>query len=539
MKKLSWTVFAGIIILAAILRFWKLGVVPLGFHADEVAYGYNAYSILKTGRDEFGKPFPLVLRSFGDYKAAVDAYLAIPFIYFGGLHEWAVRAPSAVFGILFILLTYALVLRVSKDRHLALVSTVIATISPVGILLSRVQSDPLICATFFFFAIYCWFLWLDTRKTRFIILIGVSIFLSFYTYTITRLFAIPFFLVMGLLYWKVFDKQARLVFCGILSALVVAVIGLYVSPAGVYFSQVNVFSSNTVQLPLDEEIREDGAQNAPFWMTRVIHNKVVAYGQYLLKNYSDYLSFEFLFTQAKQPLREQIPHQGVLMLTDLPFLLVGIYMAFRKRLSYGIFSVLWVLLVPAVLSIASAETPNVHRFILAMIPIYLLVALGIISVYEMVRAKRRFSFAIIVVILFAMNLSYNMHELIVHQPIHNSMYRNDEYTKLVKTLKPLYPTYDIIVMQQVLEHILFYWPVDSAWYQKLGSPRDTQYGTFDKFFFVTEACPSESTDPTVRALTAGRILYVDKAECRIDANDKIIETVRFDNSLTAYYLVEK
>jgi len=532
MKRFFWIYFVGIIVLAITLRYWQLGTVPLGFHADEVAYGYNAYSILKTGRDEYGKLFPLVLKSFGDYKAAVDAYLIIPFVYFWGLHEWTVRAPSAMFGVLFIILTYALVFRLSKNRHLALLSMGLAAISPIGILLSRVQSDPLICATFFFSAFYCFLLWLDTRKPRFIVLAGLLTALSFFTYTITRLFAVPFLFLTGWQYWKTFDRQAKLVFSGIICVICITVIGMYLTPAGVWFSQVSVFSSQQVQLPLDEEIREDGATGVPIAVTRIIHNKVIAYSQYFLKNYADYLSFEFLFTQAREPLREQIPHQGVLMLIDLPFLLLGIYTAFKKRLPYGIFSVLWVLLVPAILAIASAETPNVHRFILAMIPMYLLTALGITSL-------RRRGFVIVIITLFALNLTYNMHELFVHQPMKNAIFRNDEYTRLVKALRPLYAKYDTIVTQQVLGHILFYWPMDPAWYQALGSPRDTKYGTFDKFFFVTDSCPSNRKDDRVRNLPARRILYVDRAECTMEGDDRIVETVRFANSLAAYYLVEK
>lgn len=539
MKRSFWIYFLGIIIVAIILRFWQLGTIPLGFHADEVAYGYNAYSILKTGRDEFGKLFPLVLRSFGDYKAAVDAYLAIPFIAVFGLHEWTVRAPSALFGIVFMLLTYALTFRLSGNRRLSLVAMILAAISPIGLLLSRVQSDPLICATFFFSAFHCFLLWLDTRKARFIILAGLLTTLSFFTYTITRLFALPFLFLIGFRYWSTFDKQARLVFRIIVSIVFVAVIGLYLSPAGVWFSQVSVFSSQNVQLPLDEEIREDGATSVPLWITRIIHNKAIAYGQYFIKNYTDYLSYEFLFAQAREPLREQIPHQGVLMFVDLPFLILGVYMAFRKRLSYGIFSILWILLVPAILAIASAETPNVHRFILAMIPMYLLIALGITTLYEKIEKKWKHGFIIILVALFTINLIYNAHELFVHQPMKSAMYRNDEYTRLVQALKPIYNQYDTIVIQQVLEHILFYWPMDPAWYQSLGSPRDTKYGAFDKFLFVTDACPSQRRDLAVVAIATSRILYVDKAECTMEGDDRVVETVRFANSLAAYYLVEK
>lgn len=126
MKKIYAGIFVVLIGVAVFLRFWQLGQIPEGFVADEAAYGYNAYSILKTGKDEYGEPFPLVLKSFGDYKAGVYSYLTIPFIYFHGLNEWSVRAPSAVFGVLFVLLTYLLAYRLSKNRTIALLSVALA-----------------------------------------------------------------------------------------------------------------------------------------------------------------------------------------------------------------------------------------------------------------------------------------------------------------------------------------------------------------------------------------------------------------------------
>ena len=44
----------------------------------------KAYSILKTGRDEYGSPFPLLFRSFDDYKAPIPVYLLVPVFKFFG-----------------------------------------------------------------------------------------------------------------------------------------------------------------------------------------------------------------------------------------------------------------------------------------------------------------------------------------------------------------------------------------------------------------------------------------------------------------------
>ncbi|KKU78425.1 MAG: Glycosyl transferase family 39, partial [Candidatus Amesbacteria bacterium GW2011_GWA2_47_70] len=84
-----------ILILASVLRLYKLSSYPAGLNADEAALGYNAYSLMLTGRDEHGHPWPVNLESFGDFKPAGYAYLLIPFIKVFGLTELAVRLPSA------------------------------------------------------------------------------------------------------------------------------------------------------------------------------------------------------------------------------------------------------------------------------------------------------------------------------------------------------------------------------------------------------------------------------------------------------------
>lgn len=48
------TLPAGIFLFAFVLRVFMLGHIPWGFQWDEASYAYNAYSILKTGKDEWG-----------------------------------------------------------------------------------------------------------------------------------------------------------------------------------------------------------------------------------------------------------------------------------------------------------------------------------------------------------------------------------------------------------------------------------------------------------------------------------------------------
>jgi len=87
-------IIISIITVAILLRFINLASIPVGFNDDEAAFGYNAYSILKTGMDEWGRflPFP-AFESFGDWKLVVYLYLTAISQFFFGMNEFATRFP--------------------------------------------------------------------------------------------------------------------------------------------------------------------------------------------------------------------------------------------------------------------------------------------------------------------------------------------------------------------------------------------------------------------------------------------------------------
>ena len=87
---------ACVMITAYVLRFTGLGDIPTGPYWDEAAIGYNAYSILETGRDEYGIPYPISFRSFNDYKPPLYIYLTVPAVALFGLNIWSVRLISVL-----------------------------------------------------------------------------------------------------------------------------------------------------------------------------------------------------------------------------------------------------------------------------------------------------------------------------------------------------------------------------------------------------------------------------------------------------------
>jgi len=132
-----------ILFLAFLIRVLGLGSVPGGFSPDEASQGYSAYSLLQTGKDEWGTSYPVTsFKSFLDYKAPLQTYLMVPSIAIFGLSEFSVRLPSAIIGTLAIIAIYFLTKELFKNTapttsHLALIASLMLAISPWHIQFSR------------------------------------------------------------------------------------------------------------------------------------------------------------------------------------------------------------------------------------------------------------------------------------------------------------------------------------------------------------------------------------------------------------------
>jgi hypothetical protein len=100
-KQGRWFVFAAVIavLVALCIRAPFFARIPFGLNRDEAGLGYNAFSLLKTGKDEYGKTWPVSITSFGDQKLPGYVYTLIPFIAVFHLNTFAIRLPSFLSGL--------------------------------------------------------------------------------------------------------------------------------------------------------------------------------------------------------------------------------------------------------------------------------------------------------------------------------------------------------------------------------------------------------------------------------------------------------
>jgi 4-amino-4-deoxy-L-arabinose transferase-like glycosyltransferase len=198
-EKLEKILVSLIILLSFFVKVYGLNKSPPSVNFDEAALGYNAYSILKTGRDEYGNFLPLSLRSFNDYKPALYAYLSIPFIKVFGLNEVSIRMVSVIAGTLSTVFLYFFLKKFIKERSLRIFILLILAFEPWRIHFSRVSLESNLSAALFIAGAYFLYKFRNNlfKKKTFLKLFLITIFftLSAYSYHGARL-AVPALIVL-------------------------------------------------------------------------------------------------------------------------------------------------------------------------------------------------------------------------------------------------------------------------------------------------------------------------------------------------------
>lgn len=482
MNKKTVIILILIVLVASFLRLWQLSKVPISPDWDEVALGYNAYSILNTGRDEYGKSLPVVLRSFDDYKPAMYAYFAIPFVKTFGLNISAVRLPSAVFGILTILATFFLVKELFKRNDLALLSAFLLAISPWHIQFSRVAFESNVGLAFNVFAVL--FFLKGLKKPKFLIVSTFFMGINLYIYQSEKVFTPLLLLVLILIFRKDLFSVAKKY---IASAVIIGIL-VILPMAGYTITNRNVFErakgvsifSQANQLLQENSIKtlEDKRNHDALGL--IFDNRRIIFVKEIISGYLSHFDLNWLFITGDIA-RHHAPNMGLLYLFELPFLLIGVYrLIFDKfdiKAKILIFS--WFLIVPIPASITTG-VPHAVRT-LNFLPIFqVFTAIGLLYFLNKVLGIRHyvlgikikyFMLTVLFIILF-FNFGYYMDQYFVQQNYFNAKEWQYGYAKITKEVERIESSYKKIIvsnkppMDQSYMFFLFYLKYSPSLYQR-------------------------------------------------------------------------
>lgn len=442
---------------ALVLRLWKLGSIPPSLNWDEASWGYNAYSILKTGRDEYGNLLPLIFKAFGDYKSAIYVYLTVPSIAVFGLNEFAVRFPAALFGAISVFLIFFAVREIFQDFEgkevIGLLSSGILALSPWSYHFSHNAWEVNILLVLIFLAII-FFLKAEKKKVYSFYLSAVFFGLSFYVYSSAKLL-VPLILLGLMFIFK--EKLKQFSFKNYLISLVI--LGILVLPvakftffggAGGRLKIMSLFSYPRSNEETMEIASEEGGAPQSFTF-KIFHGSIHYFLRGIGGRYLNHFSPRFLFFEGdwSNP-RHSVPFAGVLNFLDVLFLPLGAYfLVIRKIKNKGLIWYLFLITpLPAVLT---RDVVQATRSFFMIIPLTVVSAFGIYFVWKkIVKLKKllRLSITWTLVLIYLFSFVYYLDQFFVHAPITYSQYWQYGYKEAVKFITDNEKKYNKVVFTQ-------------------------------------------------------------------------------------------
>ena len=520
MKNAPKILFLLILLLASFFRFWNLSSLPSGLNWDEISHGYNAFSLLKTGHDQWGISWPVFnFRAYGDYPTTANLYFTIPSIAIFGLNAFSIRFPAAIFGLLFVIFNYLFAKLIFKNEKLALFNMLLAALSPWSLFPSRAVFQSNLSQFFIIAGLYYFYKSLLNPKNAYpsAILLGISL----YSYHNTRI-AVPLLIFyFAIYYWHQLKNKTHLIALIIFLLLAIPnLLNLFSPESQARNRWVGIINQNSINL-INEERR---LYNGPPIFNRILNNKLVYFTQQLTRNYVDLFNPLPLFFEGSSNFQFNPPQTGLLFIILIPLFYFGL---FRLR---QFFIPLLITLLPAALTVG--DFPSIRATI--ALPFYFI---AISYGYSQIK-KNKISYLVILIFLLEFATYWSKYLQYNKNYSQNWQYG---YQEMVEKLKNNYSQSQHIYITkkygEAHEFVLFYWPWNPLSYQndpiKNWNFHADWYwvNAFDKFTFINDWEIVSMDFPHNSLLITSPKNFPQK-------NAKLVDSVLFLNGQSAFDFVK-
>lgn len=437
----------------------------MSLYGDELTIVYDAYSILKTGKDQTGQSFPLTFR-MGAGRPAGYVYGSIPFVAIFGPSFWGVRGLSLLSGVGIIILMYFLGKKLFNQK-IGLISSFLTSISLWDIYLSRGGFEAHFAL---FLALLGIVSFLNKKYLIWAITWGVTI-LTYPTFKVT----LPV-LFLVLLWYGGFKKiiKNKIFAYSLVVLLIFAGISIKETLGGVSeerFSRINVFSSTRIKEQLIQKINEERNLSVlPKPINLFLYNKPLTYSRTILENYFENISPQFLYFRGDGNPRHNPGEWGMLYLIELPLLFVAFYHLFQSDKKKALMLLKWILIVPLAPMFLPESAHGLRNDLL--IPPFLL-----LSSYAFTKIPKKF--AIIGSLAIAIQFTFVMFRIYFFAPYKFGSFWSEEAYKASQKAINEKENYESVVLSTDIDNIEYAYPV----YAKIDPNLViSQYGKFPKTY---------------------------------------------------------
>lgn len=388
-----------ILIISTVLRGFFITSVPPELFGDEVDVGYQAFSLLHSGKDLYGQTLPTYLHSLSEWRTPLLIYVTVPSV--AALHntELGVRLPEVIFGALGPVILFLLICQTSKSKSIAFLGALVMALAPWHIIYSRAAFEAVLMLDLILIGTLLLF------KNKYV-LSATFFALSVYTYSTAIVFT-PLWILIFLFLNK--KKPSIISICLFIFLVVPLGSSILLGPARNRFGLLSVFSDQEKikQLNLLRSVDLPPLQN-------LIHNRFETVGNFLVSNYLRAFSSEFLFVQGDPTFRQSIHIIGELLPITAPFLLIGIaYLGFRKRW----FWLAWLFIAPLPAMLTSDGGYHATRLFLMLPPLCVCIGYGFARLISCLPKLMKYIFLSLYIPIFIYSFSQISHYYLIHYPV--------------------------------------------------------------------------------------------------------------------------
>ncbi len=451
-----------ILFTAVFFRISALETFPFGFSVKEVNIGYDAYSILLTGKDQWGKTLPLVFQTFTEQRLPLYTYLTMPFIALFGLNEYSVRLPNALVGTAAVYFTYLLTgelgrrskFKVKEVKKLQTISSLLLAISPWHIVMSRGAFEANLTTFLLPMGIYLYLR--SYNKPKYLYYTAVIFFLNFLVHPSVTFLTIIMMLVLAYLYPKIdfyLNSKVKLTLAGVIIVFISLSFFANKEVFGFYFRE-NFFSDNSKVSATEKLIAYESGMSSVF--VYLFHNTLLLSGKDLIENYVKYSSYEFLFMGGNfEDGYGMVNDHGVSYWFALPFMVFFLAYFFSNSKDRSVWLItIWLVLAPIPAAFVSKKS-YLLSYPISMLPaLQILCGYGAMKMIEVFKKQKWIKYLYVPIILFS--FIFFLERYFVISPIQNAAkmdYGNIHAAKLALTE---YPDNSEIVVSESINNFQIY-----------------------------------------------------------------------------------
>lgn len=571
-------ILLAILLFAAFLRLYKIDQIPVSLFGDELDVGYQAYSIIKTGKDYYGNSWPIHFHSLAEYRTPLYLYSAVPTVALFGISPLGVRLPAIIFGVLGIWGIYLLVnelIRYSQQKlqntKLGLIAAQLLTISPWHLQYSRAGFEVTELLAFLVFGLYFFFYALrDKGKWLWLSVM----FLSFtpWIYSTAKLFT-PLLMVFLFLVWRkaILKLPKRSLINSILVGLLV---GLPISYSTIFAGgaeragYVSIFTDPTIEPEIgtarlnDAYFRGDvilGYQ--PHRVDKIFHNKFEYVGEEIVNNYLQTFSTDFLFVNGDSNPRHSIDKMGQFYKVEIVMLLLGFCFFFLSNLDKKIKAVIlfWIVIGALPSELTRDGGNHATRLILILPPLIFLISYGLYQISTGLKSKLKIVILTLYLLLLITSFAFYLHNYYVHNPWFSERWWHAGMKEAFQTMKSVDKDYDRVIISMKGEPMWiffagYYMYSPAEWQQNFPIDNKVQITAFGdashigKYYFGYFNYPGKSIYDLGQFIDNNTLYLAVASEIGADLIQepdrtppdlKLIKAIPFPSGLPAYYIFAK